>query len=78
MKKPTLRQTDGLFDRLALAVYDKFIANAVVAYSKLFPELCSSKGFDHTMYDKVRERLMIELQILYTEATGEGNVEKRF
>jgi hypothetical protein len=77
MKMLTQRQTDRLFKGLACGVYDKFIENAVVAYSKLFPELCGSKSFDHAMYDKVRERLMIELQILYNEAKGEKNAKKK-
>jgi hypothetical protein len=78
MKKLTLRQTDKLFDGLACDVYDKFIEDAIIAYSRLFPDRCDEKIFDHAMYDKVRERLMIELQIRYAEARGEANVEKRF
>lgn len=73
----TQRQTDRLFKVLACGVYDKFIESAVVVYAKLFPELCNSKRFDHAMYDKVRERLMIEFQILYNEAKGEKNVKKK-
>lgn len=78
MKRLTQRQTDKLFEGLACDIYDKFVENAVVAYSKLFPEMCNSKSFDDAMYDKVRERLMIELQVLYTEAKGEKNVKRRF
>jgi len=78
MKRPTQRQTDKLFDGLAHDIYDKFIENAISGYSNLFPELCNSKSFDHAMYDKVRERLMVELQVLYAEARGEGNVQNRF
>lgn len=75
MKKLTQKQTDRLFSNLATKIYDGFITSAVVAYSQLFPE---SVALDDAMYDKIRERLMIELQVLYAEARSEKNVKKRF
>jgi hypothetical protein len=77
MKILSQRQTDKLFEALACDVYDKFIESAIVAYCKLFPTI-SSKDFDDAIYDKIRERLMVELQILYTEARGEKNAKSRF
>jgi hypothetical protein len=62
---------------MAKGVYDKFVENAILAYSKIFSENCGSRSFQETYYDNVRERLMIELQVLYTEARGEKNVKSK-
>jgi hypothetical protein len=77
MKTLTQRKTDKLFEVLSCDVYERFITNAIVAHCKLFPTI-SSKDFDDDIYDKIRERLMVEFQILYTEARGEKNAKSRF
>jgi len=77
MRKLTRRQTDKLFSMQAHDIYDKFIENAVSLYSNLFPELCTSKTWSDPHYDMVRERLMIELQVLYAEASGEKNIKNK-
>jgi len=77
MKKLTQRQTDKLFIGHARDLYDKFVENAVALYSSMFPDKCSSKDFDHTRYDLIRERLLIEMNYLYVTAKGEKNVKKK-
>lgn len=74
MIKLTQRQTDKLFAKLAAATYDKFIESVISVYMELFPE---TPSLDDVMYDKVRERLMIELQMLYAEARGEKNAKSK-
>lgn len=77
MKKMNRRQTDKLFIMCSHDLYDKFIESAVILYANLFPENCSSKAFDDSYYDMVRQRLMFELQVLYNEAKGEKNAKKK-
>lgn len=77
MKKITQRQTDKLFIGCASDLYDKFVENAVVLYSTIFPDKCASKTFDDAYYDLVRQRLMFELNVIYNEAKGEKNVKRR-
>jgi len=76
-KKLTMRQTNTLFKNQANDLYDKFIENAVVLYSIMFPEKCNSKDFDHALYDMIRGRLAVEFGALYNQAKGEKNVKKR-
>ena len=71
------RQTDKLFTGHASDLYDKFVENAVALYVTMFPDKCNDKHFDHSHYDLVRERLMFELHVLYNEAKGEKNAQKK-
>jgi hypothetical protein len=77
MKKITQRQTDKLFIGSASDLYNRFVENAVVLYTDLFPEKCTSALFDDAYYDMVRQRLMLEISILYNEAKGEKNAKKK-
>lgn len=77
MKKPSRRQIDKLFVLSSHDIYSKFIENATMLYSALFPEMCSSKNWDDAYYDMVRHRLMFELSVLFNEAKGEKNVKKK-
>lgn len=72
MRKLTVQQTDKLFSGHASDVYDKLIEDTISLYANLFPELCTSKTFSDMYYDLVRERMMVELQVLYSEAQGES------
>lgn len=77
MRKLTVRQTDKIFSMHAHDIYDKFIENAVSIYAYICPELCTSKMWSDRYYDMVRERLMVELQVLYAEAKCEKNVKSK-
>lgn len=77
MKKLTQRQTDKLFIGRASDLYDKFVENAVTLYTTIFPEHCTESTFDHARYDLIRERLILELGVLYNEAKGEKNVKRK-
>jgi len=78
MKKMTRRQVDKLFTGVSHDLYDKFIESAVILYANLFPESCTSKTFDHSYYDMIRERLQVEFGVLYVQANGEKKIENRF
>jgi hypothetical protein len=77
MRKLTIRQIDKLFSTQARGIYDSFIENSISVYSALFPEFCTSKTWSDYRYDMIRERLMVELQVLYAEAKGEKNVKNK-
>lgn len=77
MKKMNRRQIDKLFIMCSHDLYDKFIESSVILYTNLFPEKCSSKAFDDSYYDMVRQRLMFELSVLFNEAKGEKNAKKK-
>ena len=77
MKKTSKRQVDKLFNGISHDLYDKFIENVTIIYSNLFPDKCSSKTWDDHCYDIIRERLIIEFGVLYTEARGEKNAQKK-
>jgi hypothetical protein len=78
MKKPSRRQVDKLFVLSSHDLYDKFIENVTDLYMDLFPENCTLKDFVDSYYDMVRERLMFEFGVLYTEARGEKNAKNKF
>ena len=75
--KPSRNRIDKLFVLSSHDLYDKFIENATMMYSAIFPDMCNSKDFDDSLYDMVRQRLMFELSVLFNEAKGEKNVSKK-
>ncbi len=77
MRKITQRQTDEKFMGFASDLYDKFVENAAILYADLFPEKCSNKTFDHSCYDMIRDRLMLEFSVLFNEAKGEKNAKNK-
>jgi hypothetical protein len=77
MKKLTRLQTDRIFINLSHDIYDKFVENAIQAYTVLFPEKSEYKTFDDSYYDAVRQRLWLEFGVLYGEAKSEKNIKKR-
>lgn len=77
MKKTTQRQIDKLFIMYSHDLYDKFIESAVSLYANIFPDKCSPSTHEDAYYDLVRQRLLLEFNVLYAEARGEKNVKSK-
>lgn len=77
MRKLSRKQTDKLFREQAEFLYDRFCESAIVTYTSMFPEEFDTSDSADYYYDMIRERLMVELQVLYMTARGEKNVKNK-